>query len=247
MSKQKKSSAFVPILYRAASVFTLLDLFFTALFFAVIVPMRETPLSDILSGGIAIGHRAVMLVISLLIACIWVSVLRKRGALGSPSPTLAYFHQATLTYLAQIAVLICIHGFYLVTYYNEYIGIPSPLLRGPSFMLSFAALLFALVFPFLQKLLHTKRLPTLPRLSLHCVLCILLAYLSYVLFADAFASASSFLILCAAFVLCYILIAVLHFRFHSLKMQSENDAARYTPLYQTEEKNSGKATTKTKS
>lgn len=245
MSKQKNSSAFMPILYRAAGVFALLDLFFTALFFAVIVPMRETPLSDILSGGIAIGHRAVMLVISLLVAGIWVSILRKKGALLSPSPILAYFHQAALTYLAQITVLICIHGFYLVTYYNEYIGIPSPLLRGPSFTLSFAALLFALVFPFLQKLLQSKKLPTLPRLSLHCMLCILLAYLSYVLFADAFASASSFLILCAVFVLCYILIAVLYFRFHSLKIQSENDATRYTPLYQTEENASGK-TTKTK-
>ncbi len=243
MSNIKKTHPLMTVLYRASILFTAMELLITALYFLIIVPMVETPLSDILGGGLSLSRRGFLFLIALAIASVW-TLLKKEPSSKALS---RYIATAALTYTVQIALLACVHGFYLATYYNEYIGIESPILRGPSFMLSFAALFFSLLFPLIGYLLRAKNLPTLAKLILHCTALMLLAYLTYAVFADAFAHTSSFLILCAVFVAGYLLTCVLYFYLHGAKKQEENDRSDYTPLYHTEKPTPDKVGAKPKS
>ncbi len=223
--------------YRTCIVYTALNILYFFVYIAVIYPIKEQPFADMIRGGTSIAGHAVFFAASVLTAFVYSLVLYRRTQ-TTPHALLAYLYRSCAWFTAVMAVCIAAHGIYLDMLYNPYNVTQSAIFLGPSFLLTFGALLFSLCLTAANRIYRNARMPLAIRAILHLFCVIILIVLCFQLLAHGFATSADLLIFLVVFAVLYSFICVFCFAAKSSIRREENDAEEYESMFK---KTPGKA------
>ncbi len=222
---------------RTCIVYTVLNVLYFILYFAVIYPIKGQPFADMIRGGTSIIGHAVFFAASLLSAFVYSLVLYKKPE-KKQHPIPSYFSSSSIWFTAVMAVCIAAHGIYLDMLYNQYAVTLSGIFLGPSFLLTFGVMLLALCLPAANRIYRAERMPLALRVILHLFCVITLIVLCIQCIAHGFATAADLLIFLVIFAVLYTFICVFWFAAKSSIRREENDAEEYVSMFK---KTPGKA------
>lgn len=228
---------------RTCNVYTVLNILYFFIYFAVIYPIKDQPFSDMIRGGTSIAGHAVFFAASFLSAFVYSLVLYKKPE-KKQKPILVYFNSSCIWFTAVMAVCIAAHGIYLDMLYNQYAVTQSGIFLGPSFLLTFGALLFALSLTAVNKIYRVEHMPLAIRAILHLVCVIILIALCFQTIAHGFATSADLLIFLVIFAVLYAFVCIFCFATKNSIRREENDAEEYESMFQ---KTPGKASDTNKS
>jgi len=215
---------------RTCCVYTLLNVLYFFIYFAVIYPIKGQPFADMIRGGTSIVGHAVFFAASLLSAFVYSLVLYKKPE-KKQHPILAYFTSSSIWFTAVMAVCIAAHGIYLDMLYNQYAVTLSGIFLGPSFLLTSGVLLLSLCLPAVNRIYHAERMPLAIRAILHLFCVVMLIVLCIQCIAHGFATAADLLIFLVIFAVLYAFICVFCFAARSSIRREENEAEEYVSMF----------------
>ena len=222
---------------RTCTVYAALNVIYFFVYLAVIYPIRQQPFDQMILGGTSIIGHGVFFAASFLAACVYSLILYRRPA-KAPGAVHAYIRQSCIWFTLVMALFIAAHGIYLDMLYNQYAVTDSAIFLGPSFLLTFAVLLFSLLLTAANRIYSVKRFPTAIRAILHLICVIILFSVCIQGIAHGFASASDLLVFLVIFTVLYALIAVFVFAAKGNIRREENEAEEYESMFK---KTPGKA------
>ena len=236
--KQRLRRAFVRnTLLRTCTVYTALNILYFFVYLAVIYPIKEQPFADMILGGTSITGHAVFFAASLLAAAVYSLILYRRER-KKPRAVLAFFAQSSIWFTAVMALCLAAHGIYLDMLYNQYAVTDSAIFLGPSFLLTFAVLLFSLGLTAANLIYRANRIPAAIRVILHLItVCFLISVCMQTL-AHGFASNADLLIFLVIFAVLYSFVCIFVYATKGSIKREENDAEEYVSMFK---KTPGKA------
>ena len=215
---------------RTCMIYAALNLIYFLVYIAVIYPIKEQPFPEMILGGTSITGHAVFFASSLLSAFVYSLVLYRRQE-RAPHPVIAYLAHSSIWFTAVMALCLASHGIYLDMLYNPYNVTQSAIFLGPSFLLTFAVLLFSLGLAFVNRIYQSERLPLAIRAILHLLCVILLIVFCIQLIAHGFASSSDLLIFLAVFAVLYAFVCIFVFSAKGSIRREENEAEEYVSMF----------------
>ena len=236
--KQRLRRAFVRnTLCRTALVYTVLNVLYFLIYLAVIYPTKEQPFSDLILGGTSIAGHAVFFAASLLSAAVY-SLILYRKEKNSTSVFGTYLGNSCIWFTVVMALCIAAHGIYLDMLYNQYAVTDSAIFLGPSFLLTFAVLLFSLGLTAVNRMYHIQRIPTVARVILHLICVCALISVCIQTIAHGFATNADLLVFLVIFAVLYVFVCIFVFAAKGSIKREENDAEEYESMFK---KTPGKA------
>ncbi len=215
---------------RTCMLYAALNLVYFLIYIAVIYPVKDQPFSEMILGGTSIIGHAVFFAASFLTAFVYSLVLYRRAE-KPMHPVFAYLSQSSIWFTAVMAVCLAAHGIYLDMLYNPYNVTQSAIFLGPSFLLTFAVLLFSLGLTIVNHIYRSERMPLAIRAILHLLCVILLIALCLQLVAHGFAASSDLLIFLVIFAVLYAFVAILVFTTKGSIRREENEAEEYVSMF----------------
>ncbi len=218
---------------RSCIIYTSFYTIVSLLYFIIVFPSLEKSFHDVLREGISIVRHIILFAVAVLFSGIWTIFSKKTSKQIAQSWIRYYIHRLTIAFTLQIAGLIIVFAFYKDMLYNPYIGISAPILRGPSFLLSIAAMIFSLSLPFVGLILKKQRIPLTFRIICHFSSLSFLFYICYYLIADGFSSSKTFFILWVIAAVCYFLTCLIVLLLHGAYKHDQNENEEYQNIYLT--------------
>ena len=222
---------------RTCTIYAALNILYFLVYIAVIYPIKEQPFSEMILGGTSITGHAVFFAASLLSAFVYSLVLYRRQEKAA-HPICTYLNQSSIWFTAVMAVCLAAHGIYLDMLYNQYNVTQSAIFLGPSFLLTFAVLLFSLCLTVANRIYHRDRLPLAIRAILHLLCVTLLIVLCIQTIAHGFATSADLLIFLVIFAVLYAFVCIFVFVTKGSIRREENEAEEYVSMFK---KTPGKA------
>ena len=149
--------------------------------------------------------------------------------------------------LLMISVLFCYDIFYLkpVKSYVTvlmiacvFVTVTPTLIFNPSFLLTFAVLLFSLGLRAVNRMYHIQRIPTVARVILHLICVCALISVCIQTIAHGFATNADLLVFLVIFAVLYVFVCIFVFAAKGSIKREENDAEEYESMFK---KTPGKA------
>jgi len=182
-------------------------------------------------GGTSVIGHGVFFAAALLSACVYSLILYRRPA-KQPHAVGAYLSRSCIWFTITMGICIAAHGIYMDMLYNQYAVTDSAIFLGPSFLLTFAVLLFSLCLTAANRIYAIERFPIAIRAILHLFCVLILISLCLQVIAHGFAAAADLLIFLVIFSTLYALAAVFVFAAKGSIRREENDAEEYESMFQ---------------
>lgn len=226
----RRRAFFKNTLCRTAVLYTVLNVVYFFVYLAVIFPIKQQPFSDMLQGGTSIIGHAVFFAASLLSAAVYSLILYRHTA-KELGPVRRYLTRSCIWFTVVMALCIAAHGIYLDMLYNPYSVTTAGIFLGPSFLLTFAVLLFSFCLTGINGIYRIERFPVAIRAILHVVSVCILIPLTFQLIAHGFSTAADLLVFLVIFVVLYAFAAVFYFSAKGTVRREENNEAEYESMF----------------
>ena len=215
---------------RTCILYTALNILYFLIYIAVIFPIKEQPFSDMIRGGTSIVGHAVFFAASLLTAFVYSIVLYRRQE-KKPGSVIAYLRQSSVWFTVSMALCLAAHGIYLDMLYNPYAVTDAAIFLGPSFLLTFAVLLFSLGLTAANQIYHLERISLAIRPLLHLIAVCSLMSICIQAIAHGFSTNADFLIFLVIFAVLYAFVCIFVFAAKGSIRREENDAEEYESMF----------------
>lgn len=215
---------------RTCTLYTVLNILYFFIYIAVIYPIKDQPFSDMIRGGTSIVGHAVFFTASLLTAFVYSIVLYRRQE-KKPHPVSTYLNQSCIWFTVSMALCLASHGIYLDMLYNPYAVTDAAIFLGPSFLLTFAVLLFSLGLTAANQIYRLERIPLAIRPLLHLIAVCTLMSVCIQAIAHGFSTNADFLIFLVIFAVLYAFVCIFVFAAKGSIRREENEAEEYESMF----------------
>ena len=215
---------------RTCLVYTALNILYFFVYLAVIYPIKGQPFSDMIHGGTSVAGHAVFFAASLLAAAVYSLILIRRPN-RKETALCRYLDQSCIWFTSVMALCVASHGIYLDMLYNPYAVTQSAIFLGPSFLLTFAVLLFAFVLPFVNRIFRIRRMPVVFRVILHLICVSILISVCIQTIAHGFSSNADLLVFLVIFAVLYVFVCIFVYATKGSIKRDENDAEEYESMF----------------
>jgi len=231
------------VLLRTCVLFTVISITEFFAYWLLVHPSTGQSVDHMLQGGISVkGHLLFFLASAVTTLCY--SLLLYKHPIKKPGTVSAYVRRVSVWFTGLTVLLLVTHGIYLDLIYNPYLGIASPLFRGPSFLLTLSCLGFSVFIDLVNHIYRSKKLPIPVRIFLHLSLTLILVTLFFNIVAQLFAASSDFFVFLAIFTVLYLAVSITYFTVVHIKYKTENDNLEYESVYAIKDSEKSKKNTK---
>ena len=215
---------------RTCMIYTALNILYFLVYLAVIYPIKEQPFPELSLGGTSIVGHAVFFAASLAAAFVYSLILYRRKE-KAPHPIRTYLCQTGIWFTVSMALCLASHGIYLDMLYNPYAVTDAAIFLGPSFLLTFAVLLFSLGLTAANRIYRLTRIPTAIRPQLHLLAVCGLISVCIQGIAHGFSTNADLLIFLVIFAVLYAFVCIFVYAAKGSIRREENEAEEYVSMF----------------
>lgn len=218
---------------RSCLLYTLFCILYFLAYLIIIFPQTGKTISAMLLGGVSVTGHALFYLAALLGAAVYSLVLCRQPQ-KAQGRVMRYLTASCIRFCGLQILTIALHGLYLDMLYNPYEITTAMLLRGPSFLLTFCSLGFALSITLCAGILRIERLHPILRFLLHLTSILTLTVIFFYVIASGFSKASDLLVFLCIFATLYAIAFAGYYAFRGARQKEENEEEGYENLYMTD-------------